>query len=143
MEATHLDYLISDDPARVDFAIIHPWLAGSYWSPGISRERVEKAARHSAVVVTALHASKQVGFCRVVSDCTRFAWLGDVFVDPSHRGKGLGRAIVKFALDHPRVSEVSNWLLGTKDAHGVYAPLGFGPPAEPNRIMQLRRTIQP
>ena len=49
------------------------------------------------------------------------------------------RAIVRFALKHPNLADVSNWILGTKDAHGVYAPLGFGPPKQPDLFMQLRR----
>ncbi len=139
MEATHLDYQISDDRGRVDFGVVHSWLTETYWSPGISREKVEQAARHSALVISAWHGKDQVGYCRAVSDRTRFAWLADVFVDPAHRGRGLGRAIVKFTLDHPDLADVSNWLLGTQDAHGVYATLGFTPPAEPQRLMQLRR----
>ncbi len=75
----------------------------------------------------------------MVSDRTRFAWLEDVFVDSAHRGRGLGRAIVKFALEHPDLGDVENWLLGTLDAHGVYEKLGFTAPKEPQRLMQLRR----
>ena len=139
MEATHLDYQISDDRNRVNFSVIHPWLSGSYWSPGLSREKVELAARSSTLVVSAWHGQDQVGYCRAVSDRARFAWLADVFVDPAHRGRGLGRAIVKFALDHPDLADVPHWMLGTLDAHGVYAALGFAPPAQPERLMQLRR----
>jgi GNAT superfamily N-acetyltransferase len=139
MESTHLDYQITDDRSRVDFAVVYPWLTKTYWSPGISREKVEQAARHSALVVSAWHGKDQVGYCRAVSDRTRFAWLADVFVEPAHRGRGLGRAIVQFALDHPDLADVPNWLLGTLDAHEVYAPLGFAPPAQPERLMQFRR----
>jgi GNAT superfamily N-acetyltransferase len=139
MQATHLDYLITDDRSRVDFAAVHSWLTDSYWSPGISREKVEQAARNSTLVISAFHQSRHVGYCRVVSDRTRFAWLADVYVHPDHRGQGLGRVIVKFALDHPSVADVSKWMLGTKDAHGVYAALGFAPPPAPERLMQLWR----
>jgi GNAT superfamily N-acetyltransferase len=141
MEIAHADYLITDDLSRVDFAVVHPWLTESYWSPGISREKVEQAARYSALVICALHNRQQVGYCRVVSDRTRFAWLADVFVHPDHRRRGLARAIVRFALDHPNLRDVSKWLLGTKDAHGVYAALGFAtPPSE--RLMQLWRKTE-
>jgi len=145
VERKHLEYRITDDQRLLDFSTLHHWLTSSYWSPGISRENVEKAAKYSALVVSAWRDEKpnpcQVGYCRVVSDRTRFAWLADVYVDPDHRGHGLGRAIIQFALDHPDLAGVGNWLLGTLDAHGVYAALGFAPPAEPHRLMQLKRPV--
>jgi hypothetical protein len=48
---------------------------------------------------------------------------------------------VRFALAHPAHREIARWMLGTKDAHGVYAREGFGPVAEPERLMQ--RIIAP
>jgi GNAT superfamily N-acetyltransferase len=143
VQVAHLDYQITDDVASLDFATVHGWLTASYWSPGVSLEKVQKAARHSALVVSAWHrkdsSNVQVGYCRVVSDQTRFAWLADVYVDSAHRGRGLGRAIVKFALTHPDLADVRFWLLGTQDAQGVYAALGFTSPTHPERLMQLKR----
>lgn len=143
MNRMHNEYEVTDDRVRLDFAVIHSWLAGAYWSLGITQAKVEKAATHSALVVSVYYrdaASKesQVGYCRAVSDRTRFAWLADVFVDPGHRGRGLGRAMVRFALDHPDLADVHNWMLGTMDAHGVYSKLGFIVP-EDRRLMQLKR----
>jgi GNAT superfamily N-acetyltransferase len=60
-------------------------------------------------------------------------------VDEAHRGKGIARAMVRFALEHPQLENVTRWMLATRDAHGVYAALGFAPPAEPGEILQLTR----
>src|ERR1700730_4193140 len=83
MQRNHNEYEITDDRSNLDFALIHSWLTESYWSPGITRSKVEQAARHSAVVVSASRSgatgTRHVGYCRVVSDRTRFAWLADVF----------------------------------------------------------------
>ena len=142
IEHRHGDYVLSDDRARVDLARVTGWLAGSYWCPGIPRAAVERAARCSSLVAGAYDGGgEQVGYLRVVSDCTRFANLMDVYVAERHRGQGLGRALVRFALAHPAHREIARWMLGTKDAHGVYAPEGFGPVAEPDRLMQ--RIIAP
>jgi GNAT superfamily N-acetyltransferase len=125
MKLQHDNYQLDDSLLRIDFAAVHVWLAASYWSPGISRQRVEQGARNSAVVIGAYLEGKQVGFARVVSDTTRFAYLSDVIVDAGHKGKGIGRAMVQFALSHPALAEVEKWFLRTEDAHGVYEPLGF------------------
>jgi GNAT superfamily N-acetyltransferase len=147
VQRAHGQYEITDDRSRLDFAVIHGWLTETYWSPGIARAKVEKAVRHSALVVSAYLAGatgkQQVGYCRVVSDFTRFAWLADVIVDPAHRGQGVGRAMASFALEHPELSDVHNWVLATKDAHGVYATLGFAAPDDPHRFMQLKKPQNP
>jgi nitroimidazol reductase NimA-like FMN-containing flavoprotein (pyridoxamine 5'-phosphate oxidase superfamily)/GNAT superfamily N-acetyltransferase len=131
------DWVLSDDRARVDFARVTGWLAGAYWSPGIPRAAVERAARHSSLVVGAYAADgAQVGHLRVVSDCTRFANIMDVFVAETVRGRGLGRALVRFALEHPAHQGIARWQLGTKDAHAVYAREGFRALAAPERWME-------
>lgn len=129
---------VDDDVARIDFAAVHAWLAGSYWSPGVERERVEQAARFSALVVGAYFAGKQVGYVRVVSDRTTFAWIADVFVDPAHRGRGIARAMVRFALEHPNLQGLRRWMLATRDAHGVYAAAGFRGLEVPGEMMIFR-----
>jgi ribosomal protein S18 acetylase RimI-like enzyme len=128
----------------VDFARVHAWLTTSYWTPGISRERIERASLYSALVLSAFAPDgAQIGFLRVVSDKTRFAYLCDVWVDEAHRGKGLARALVRHAMEHPDFATISTWTLGTKDAQSVYAPFGFRDILEegayPNTWMVCRR----
>jgi len=79
-----------------------------------------------------------IGFARLVTDKATFAWLCDVIVLPGRQGKGLGRALVQTFLEHPELQGLRRWLLGTKDAHGVYTPLGFTPLDHPERFMQIR-----
>jgi GNAT superfamily N-acetyltransferase len=132
----HNTYELDDTLERIDFARVHAWLTTTYWSPGIARERVEKAARGSSLVVGAYSEEKQVGYLRVVSDKTSFAWIADVFVDASHRGQGLARAMVRYALEHPEHQGLKQWLLATRDAHGVYAAVGFAPLQIPKKWMR-------
>lgn len=131
-------YDISDELARVDLARVHGWLTTAYWSPGITRPQVEKAAAHSSLVLGAYaagDAGAQAGYLRVVSDRVRIAYVCDVFVDDAHRGRGLARALARSALDHPDYRDVRRWLLVTRDAHGVYAEVGFEPLPQPERWM--------
>ena len=139
MRATHHDYELDDALQRFDFARCHAWLTGAYWSAGITRADVEHGFRNSSLVVGAYREGEQLGCLRVISDRTRFAYLSDVFVDPSARGLGLGRAMVRFALEHPELALVYRWLLATDDAHGVYRALGFGELEHPDTWLTLRR----
>lgn len=131
---TTADYEISEGIARIDWKRVHQWLASSYWTPGISLERVRRGGENSALVLGAYTNGEQVGYLRVVSDKTRFAYLCDVWVEERHRGKGLARRMVQKALDHSDFATV-NWLLATVDAHGVYEKLGFTALTDPGRWM--------
>lgn len=125
--ATHAGYEVDDDPQRLDLGVIIGFLLTTYWSKHRSHETVERAVRRSFGVGLYAPDGAQAGFARVVGDATTFAWLADVFVLPEHRGKGLARVLVTAVLEHPEQAGVERWMLATLDAHGVYAPLGFGP----------------
>ncbi|HLY38771.1 MAG TPA: GNAT family N-acetyltransferase, partial [Candidatus Binatia bacterium] len=61
--------------------------------------------------------------------------LADVFVLEAHRGKGLGKWLVEVATGTPELQKVRRWLLGTRDAHGLYRQFGFTDP-EPGVLME-------
>lgn len=138
MKRFHERYELDDDLSRLDLGRVHGWLTSSYWSPGVTREIVERAAKGSSLVVGAYVGNEQVGYLRVVSDKATFAWIADVWVDELHRGHGLARAMVKFALDDPRHQGLRRWVLATRDAHEIYAACGFEALPEPQRWM-IRR----
>jgi GNAT superfamily N-acetyltransferase len=139
MLAIHRDCELDDTLERFDFERCHTWLAGAYWSIGITRADVEHGFRHSSLVVGAYRDGAQLGCLRVISDRTRFGYFSDVFVDPSARGVGIGRAMVRFALEHPDLALVYRWVLATDDAHDVYRALGFGDLDRPETWLTLRR----
>jgi len=126
----HADYTLSDDPVRLDLDVIHGFLAGSYWSPGIPRETLARAIAHSLCFGVYL-GETQVGFARLVTDRATFAYLADVFVLEPHRGRGLSRALMELILSHPEVQGLRRWLLATRDAHGLYRKFGFSELANP------------
>jgi GNAT superfamily N-acetyltransferase len=138
VQQTYDQYELDDDISRLDFARVHGWLTGSYWSPGISRDRVEKAARGSSLVLGAYCDNQQAGYLRVVSDCATFAWICDVWVDEPHRKRGLAKAMLRAALAHPDHQGLRRWVLATRDAHAIYAEAGFKPLPEPQRWMVIR-----
>lgn len=126
---------LNDNPARLDFARIHGWLASSYWSPGVERDVVERALAGSHTL-GAYQGSEQVGFARTISDRATFAWVADVWVDEPARGQGLGRRMVTWFIEHPDYADVRRFALATRDAHGVYAQLGFHALIRPQNLME-------
>ncbi|HEU0045385.1 GNAT family N-acetyltransferase [Sphingomonas sp.] len=127
---------ITDDPSRLQFDRIHAWLASSYWSPGIARATVQRAAAGSHCLGAYDPDGSQVGYARMITDAATFAWLADVWVDETRRGHGLGRRMVRWFLDRPDYAGLRRIALVTADAHGVYAALGFHPLLRPERYME-------
>lgn len=133
-----IDFVIRDGFDSMDFDRVAEMLARSFWTTGISREEVIKGARHSALVVGAfLNDGMQVGYARAISDRTRFAYVLDVFVDEQYRRAGIGQAMVRYILGHDVLKDVYQWLLITRDAHGVYRKAGFTELANADRWMQI------
>jgi len=133
-EWTRGDYTISTDPGRLDLDVIHAFLTRSYWAAGRLRERVARSIAAS-LPFGLYHASGQVGFTRVVTDHVVIAYLADVFVLEAHRGKGLGKWLVEVATGAPELVRIRRWILGTRDAHGLYRQFGFTEPA-PGILME-------
>ena len=128
------DYEISCDPERIDVPLVHTFLSGSYWAGGRSRETVERSIKNS-LCFGVYAAARQIGFARVITDRAVFAYLADVFVVPEFRGRGVSKALMRAILAHPDLQDLRTFLLGTRDAHGLYARFGFGPILEPQRLM--------
>jgi GNAT superfamily N-acetyltransferase len=131
-------FTITCDPARIDRAAVHAFLTRSYWAEGISREVVDRSIEGS-LCFALLADARQVGFARVISDQATIAYLGDVYVLPEWRGQGLGKWLIGCVMVHPRLQGLRRWILVTRDAHGLYAPVGFSALKSPDRYMELHR----
>jgi GNAT superfamily N-acetyltransferase len=130
------DLRFSSDPADLDVDWIHTALSErSYWARGRGRSVVERSIAGS-LVFGAYSGGRQVAFARVVTDAATFAWICDVFVDESVRGRGVGRRLMKEVLGDPRLQGLKRTLLATDTAASFYAELGFEPLANPEKWMQ-------
>jgi len=121
------DYEIDDERSRLDMDRIVAWLAA-----------VRRSWDSAGVVLGLYQGEETIGCARAVTDFARFGYLSDVFVDPGHRGHGLGRWLVQTMLEHPDIPSV-RWVLHTNDAHGLYGQLGFE--AADETVMQRRRSV--
>lgn len=132
------EFDIDSDPNRIDYERVYDYLRTTYWASDRSFSEIRAAWERSHPVfgVYARHfGSLQVGTARVVTDTRTFGWLADVFVDPRYRGEGVGKFLVQCVLEHPDCSNLRLFLLGTRDAHGLYARHGWVPLETPERFM--------
>jgi len=132
---TRGDLSISTDHELLDLDVIHSFLAGSYWAQGIPREVVARSIENS-LCFGIYEEQRQVGFARVISDYATYAYIADVFVLESHRGRGLGKWMMECIMAHPPLQGLRRWGLATRDAHGLYEQFGFTALASPERHME-------
>jgi GNAT superfamily N-acetyltransferase len=133
------EFLISTRRERLNLDVIHGFLTNCYWANGIPREVVARSIQHSLCFGIYEGTGAQVGFARVVSDFATVAYLGDVFVLESHRGRGLSKWLMECVIQHPALENLRRWILLTRDAHGLYSQFGFTPVKAPERYMELHR----
>ncbi|MHB8334847.1 MAG: GNAT family N-acetyltransferase [Acidimicrobiales bacterium] len=126
---------LDDDVARVDRDALWTFLSQrAYWQRWRHREDVERQVDTATRVIGVYRrdGGAMVGFARSVSDGS-MAYLSDVYIDESVRGRTLGKALVHEMVTRDGASSM-RWLLHTDDAHGLYRQFGFHEPTE--RLME-------
>jgi GNAT superfamily N-acetyltransferase len=131
-------YSISTNPKRLDLDAIHGFLSRSFWAEGIPKKLVATSIRNS-LCFGLFHDREQVGFARVVTDRATFAYLCDVYILESNRGKGLSKWLVEAVMAHPDLQGLRRFQLVTRDAHGLYKRFGFQAPKHADRHMEIFR----
>ena len=136
-------FVISTDPKRLNLDMVHGFLTECYWAKGVPREVVARSIEN-ALCFGIYADGKQVGFARVISDYATYAYIGDVFVLPEHRGRGLSKWLMECIMQHPRLQGLRRWSLVTGDAHGLYSQFGFTPLQSPELWMEIhKRDVYP
>jgi len=131
-----IDFEISTDPSKLDIELIHRYLSEeAYWCKGISKEVVMESIRNS-LNFGLYDNGQQIGYARVISDYATIAYLGDVFILPAYRGKGLSKKLMAEVMIHPRLQGLRRWILLTSDAHGLYKQFGWRPIESPDKWME-------
>jgi GNAT superfamily N-acetyltransferase len=134
-EESNNGFLISTDKSKLDIAAIHQYLsAESYWAKNIPLYTVQRSIEHS-FCFGVYKDTAQVGFARLITDYSTYAYLADVFIATQYRGLGLSKWLMQFIVGNPEVQGLRRWVLATQDAHALYAQFGFVPPENPERLM--------
>ncbi len=123
---------------NMDFEKVTKMLSEAFWSKNIKNDEVKKGAVNSALVQGVFLNKEQIAYSRVVSDKTRFAYILDVYVVEQYRKNGIGQLMINNILNHDDLKDVYQWLLITKDAHGVYGKSGFKNIGRPEDWMEIR-----
>lgn len=132
-------YLLSNDKSRLQPEVVYQYLSQeSYWAQGRTLDAVQISISNSECFGI-YWKDQQVGFARWIMDKAVFAYLADVFVLPTHQGKGLAKNLMEFMLSFEEIKESEVLFLGTRDAHGLYAQYGFQPIPFPDRYMIIRK----
>ena len=124
MEWLNGEFVISDDPARLDTDWVIGALQGTYWA-GRRPEAIIRRSIEKSICFGVYDGRMQVGFGRAVTDECTFAWICDVVIGADYRGRGLGTWLLECVLGHPAVAPTALQVLATQDAHGLYEKLGF------------------
>ncbi len=123
----------------IDAELVHRWIStDTYWAAGRDVDRMSRALANSLTFGVFEPGGAQVAVARAVTDHATFAWICDVYVDPAHRGRGLGTWMVGELTRELFDRGVGRVLLATRDAHEVYRRVGFQAVDDPERWMIAR-----
>jgi ribosomal protein S18 acetylase RimI-like enzyme len=130
------DYLITDDPAKMDRSRVVEFILDTYWGKNRTKEQILLSLDNS-LCFSLFHKEKQIGFVRVITDHATYAYLCDVIIDEAYRHKGLGTWMLECVLLHPGLKDLRRWSLITRDAQEFYKKIGFKGLENPERYMEM------
>lgn len=128
---------ISTDKTRLQIDTIHSFLTETYWAKGRSIGEVKKTINHSYCFGVYID-DKQIGFARIITDFTFFAYIMDLFIVKEYQGKGYSKQLVNMILNDEKLKGCKSWVLKTADAHGLYKQFGFKDIGNAEKWMELK-----
>lgn len=126
---------ISTDKNKLQIEVIHQFLTETYWAKGRTIDEVKKTI-DNCLCFGVYIKDKQIGFARLATDYTIFAYLMDVFILPEYRGKGYSKELMDAIIKEPKLASCKTWMLKTADAHGLYKPFGYTELSHPEKVME-------
>jgi GNAT superfamily N-acetyltransferase len=110
--------------ARLPLDTITQWIHGTYWASHRTQDEIRRSWNEPVVGFCLYDGERPIGCARVVTDFVTVAYLADVLILPEWRGRGLGLWLMESILQYPGFDSLE-WLLFTRDAHGLYERLGY------------------
>ena len=135
-EAHRNNYTISTDKEKLDILSTHKFLSNEAdWSKGIPLDTLKTSIENS-LNFGLYHEDQQIGFARIISDYSTIAYLGDVYIFESYRGKGLSKWLISEIMAHPNLQGLRRWILLTDTAEWLYKKFGFNELPNPELYME-------
>ena len=119
-------HVVTDIPVDT---VVELYEAGGWWKEDPKgRQLIPRMVKGSFCFMVAREEARVVGMGRAISDGHSDAYIQDVVVLKSHRGKGIGGGLVKRLADHC-VAQGLVWigLIGEPGTTSFYEKLGFAP----------------
>jgi GNAT superfamily N-acetyltransferase len=136
------EFFISTDRTLIQFNVVHDYLSKeSYWAQGRSAEIVSKSINCS-LCFGLYKNSQQIGFARVITDYSVFAYILDLFIIKDYQRQGLGKWLMSCIMMHPDLQGKLKWVLSTRDAHGLYEKFHFSKLEYPENWMEFNQRKQ-
>jgi GNAT superfamily N-acetyltransferase len=126
---------VSTDKSKLNILFLQNFLKDVYWLAGRTIDEVQTTIDASFCFGIYLNY-QQIGFCRVITDYVVFAYVMDVFIEETHRGKGYASILIDTMMKEPQLQEIKIWRLATSDAHFLYQKFGFKSLAHPEKMME-------
>lgn len=126
---------ISTDKSKLQVENIHQFLTTTYWAKGRTLNQVKSTINNSLCYGVYLKG-EQIGFARVVTDFTIFAYLMDVYILPDHQLQGYSKQLLKTITQDAKLKSCTTWLLKTSDAHDLYKKFDFTELEFPEKVME-------
>lgn len=133
------EYFISTNKSLLNNEKICSLLQDCFWSKNIPIEYVKRFILYSLCFgAYQQNNNEQVGFGRVITDYTTYAYVCDVVIDPLHRQKGLGSQLVEKMMSHPDLQGLKTWNLRTTgEAKNIYMKKGFIVVENPGSFLEM------
>lgn len=129
---------IITEKEKLDINFILEFISNSYWGKGRTLKEMQTCIDNSLNFGLFIN-KKQVGYGRVVTDYSQFAYIMDIFIDINFRGNGYSKILIKNILEFKSVRKVKVWRLATADTHNLYKQFGFNRIKHPEKFMELIR----
>lgn len=131
-------YSVSTDNERLCIQDVHRYLTRSTWAEGIDIETVTDSIQNS-LCFGVYHDRRQIGFARLVTDYSTFAYLCDVYILEDYQGSGLGGWMIQCIHNHPIFEKLRRIVLFTSTAPWLYEKYGYEPVNRENFTWSITR----
>ena len=120
------DLKVIDD---IDLSIYLKYRRMVNW-PVMPEDEAKMSLANSAIKISVVKGDETIGITRIVWDYGYAAYLADVIVDERYRGQGIGKMLVKTALDKLKSKMKPGWktkvvLVAATGKEEFYKKFGF------------------